>query len=237
MRINTRNSRASVSKNAAHRTYSVQCARRFHCLVVHHVPCRWVSSCAGCFTGSSARMPLMVLKYTVRLFAAWDFAIREGVLPWSPAEWRLRHCLLLVCRSCVRVSGASDRCVTCNLFRLLNPGFPEAAKRWSQIGRHGWPCVRISTCAVRSLPQVDGKSLSPLSSWSGRAWSGLILPTVGGGGTSCATTVQLANPTGTFSTPMGVVEPPIPLADSGFSRLHSTRPGDRVPASNLHHIF
>ena len=98
-------------------------------------------------------------------------------------------------------------------------------------------------CAVRTLPQVDGRSLSPLSSGSKRAWSALILTTVGGGGTFCSSTVkritplQLANPTGTFSTPMGVVEPPIPLADSGFSRLHSTRPGDRVPASNLHHIF
>ena len=31
--------------------------------------------------------------------------------------WMLCHCPLLVyCRSCVRVSGASDRCVTCNLF-------------------------------------------------------------------------------------------------------------------------
>ena len=43
-----------------------------------------------------------------------------------------------------------------------------------------------------------------------------------------------AKPTGTYTTPIGFVMPPIPLADSGFSWLHSTwRP---CSASNLHHL-
>ena len=40
MGINIRNSRASVSKNAARRTHTKLCGSRVHCLIVHSVPCR-----------------------------------------------------------------------------------------------------------------------------------------------------------------------------------------------------
>ena len=43
-----------------------------------------------------------------------------------------------------------------------------------------------------------------------------------------------AKPTGTYTTEIGCVTPPMPLADSGFSWLHSTwRP---CSGSNLHHL-
>ena len=43
-----------------------------------------------------------------------------------------------------------------------------------------------------------------------------------------------AKPTGTKTTPIGCVTPPLPLADAGFSWLHSTwRP---CSASNFHHL-
>ena len=93
----------------------------------------------------------------------------------------------------------------------------------------------------RELVHISRKiTLSPSSVKSRLAWSVLIITTGSRGGTSCSTTVNLmiplhtAKPTGTYTTPIGCVMPPMPLADSGFSWLHSTwRP---CSASNLHHV-
>ena len=47
-------------------------------------------------------------------------------------------------------------------------------------------------------------------------------------------TIAPSKPTGKNTTPIGFVVPPMPIADSGFSWLHSTwRP---CSASNLHHL-
>ena len=85
---------------------------------------------------------------------------------------------------------------------------------------------RVSTF---HLLQIGGRSLyRPLSSTSRLAWSVLMTPTGSSGGTSCSTTVKRitplhpASPTGTDTTPIGSVVPPTPLAEYGFSRLHST---------------
>ena len=82
--------------------------------------------------------------------------------------------------------------------------------------------------------------MSPSSVKSRLAWSVLIILTGNRSGTSCSTTVNRmiplhqAKPTGTHTISMGCATPPMPLADSGFSWLHSTwRP---CSANNLHHL-
>ena len=122
----------------------------------------------------------------------------------------VRHCPLLVYCPCIwvwhnsSVSGScqpsgsnwSARMTVCPLFNVRNKGSPPNSRKIT---------------------------LSPLSSKSRLAWSVLIVPTGFSGGTSSSKTVNLmiplhpANPTGTFTTPIGCVAPPMPLADSGFS--------------------
>ena len=94
---------------------------------------------------------------------------------------------------------------------------------------------------MRILLPIDGRSLRHRRQSKYRlACSVLIIPTGSRGGTSCSTTVNRmiplhpAKPTGTLTTPIGCVTPPMPLADSGFSWLHSTR--RPCSASNLHHL-
>ena len=91
-----------------------------------------------------------------------------------------------------------------------------------------------------SHPNWRKITLSPSSFKSRLAWSFLIIFTGSRGGKSCSTTVNRmiplhpAKPTGTYTTTIGRVTPPMPLADSCFSWLHSTwRP---CSASNLHQL-
>ena len=124
----------------------------------------------------------------------------------------LRHCPLLVCgRSYIFVFGASGRWLTGILLRVLDhrsdtiSRFLEAATRWGQSGRRGWPCVLFS-----SPPNWRKITLSPVAIHIQACTEKRLTP------------LHPASPTGTDTTPIGFVVPPTPLAASGFSRLHST---------------
>ena len=116
---------------------------------------------------------------------------------------------------------------------LLNKTVEQLVKlnHRDHIGRHERPCVHLAKCARRIIHQIDGNQIDgrslPSSANSRLAWSVLTITTGSRGGTSCSTTVNLmiplhpAKPTGTYTTPIGCVTPPMPLADSGFSWLHS----------------